>query len=72
VQLGFILGALLWVGALAALARSLTHGWALGQLGAASVVVGAAIHVVDSSISGFDFMALAHAWVAAPVSEQAS
>jgi hypothetical protein len=74
VQLGFILGALLWVGALAALARSLTHGagWALGQLGAASVVVGAAIHVVDSSISGFGLMALAHAWAAAPVSERAS
>jgi hypothetical protein len=74
VQLGFILGALLWVGALAALASSLTRGagWALGQLGAASVIVGATIHVVDSAISGFGLTALAHAWVSAPASGQAS
>jgi hypothetical protein len=74
VQLGFILGALLWVSALAALASSLTRGagWALGQLGAASVIVGAAIHVVDSSVSGFGLTALAHAWAAAPVPERAS
>jgi hypothetical protein len=73
VQLGFILGALLWVGAFAALASSLTRGagWALGQLGAASVIVGATIHVVDSSINGFGLTALAHAWAAAPASEQA-
>lgn len=74
VQLGFILGALLWVGALVALASSLTRGvgWALGQLGTASVIVGATIHVVDSAVSGFGLTALAHAWAAAPVSEQAS
>jgi hypothetical protein len=34
--------------------------------------VGAAIHVVDSSISGFGLAALAHAWAAAPVPEQSS
>ena len=74
VQLGFILGALLWVGALAALAGSLTHGagWALGRWGAAIVIVGATIHAVDSSINGFGLTALAHAWAAAPVSEQSS
>jgi hypothetical protein len=74
VHLGFIFGALLWVAALTALAGSLTRGagWALGRWGAASVVVGAAIHVVDSSINGFGLTALAHAWVAAPRSEQAS
>jgi len=74
VQLGFIIGALLWVGALAALASSLTRGagWALGRWGAASVIVGATIHVVDSSINGFGLTALAHAWAAAPVSDQAS
>src|SRR5215210_62490 len=73
VHLGFILGALLWVGALTALASSLTRGagWALGQWGAVSIVVGAAIHVVDSSINGFGLAALADAWVAAPASEQA-
>jgi hypothetical protein len=74
VHLGYILGALLWVGALAALAISLTcgAGWALGRWGAASVIVGATIHVIDSSINGFGLMALAHAWAAAPVSEQAN
>jgi hypothetical protein len=74
VHLGFIFGALLWVAALAALASSLTcgAGWALGRWGAASVIVGAAIHVVDSSINGFGLTALAHAWAAAPVSEQAN
>ena len=68
VYLGFILGALLWVYALTALAGSLTRGagWALGQLGTASVIVGATIHVVDSSISGFGLARLAGAWAAAP------
>jgi hypothetical protein len=74
VHLGFILGAFLWVGAFTALASSLTHGtgWALGRLGAASVIVGAAIHVVDSSINGFGLTALANAWAAAPPAEQES
>ena len=68
VYLGFILGALLWVGAFVALFGSLTQGagWALGRLGAASVVVGATLHVVDSSISGVGLARLADA------SEQAS
>jgi hypothetical protein len=75
VHLGFIFGALLWVAALTALAGSLTRGagWALGRWGAASVIMGATIHVVDSSINGFGLTALAHAWAVAPVvSEQAS
>lgn len=68
VHLGFIFGALLWVGALTALAVSgtLGGGSALGPLGAASAAVGAAIHVVDSSISGFGLRALADAWSASP------
>ena len=74
VHLGFILGALLWVGALTALSGSLVQGvgWALGRWGAASVIVGATIHIVDSSINGFGFGALARAWAAASASEQAS
>jgi hypothetical protein len=74
VHLGFILGALLWVGALTALASSLTTGtgWALGRLGAAGVIVGATIHIVDSSINGFGVTTLADAWAAAPASDQAS
>jgi hypothetical protein len=72
VQLGFILGALLWVGALAALASSLTRGvgWALGQWGAASVIVGATIHVVDSAVSGFSLAHLAAAWAVTTGSEK--
>jgi hypothetical protein len=72
VQLDFIIGALLWVGALAALASSLTRGvgWALGQLGIASVILGATIHVVDSSISGFGLAHLANAWAVATGSEK--
>jgi hypothetical protein len=72
VQLGFILGALLWVGALAALAGSLTRGAgrALGQLGTASVIMGATMHVVDSSISGFGLAHLADAWAVATGSEK--
>src|SRR6266540_6145773 len=57
-----------WVGAFLALACSLTRGPAqsLGWLGAASVILGAAIHIVDSSISGFGLTVLAHAWRALP------
>jgi len=74
VHLGFIVGAFLWVGAFIALAVSLKRSvsWALGWLGAATVIVGAAIHVADSSISGVGLTALASAWAAAPASEQAN
>jgi hypothetical protein len=73
VHLGFIVGALLWVSAFVALAVSFSRGasWALGWLAAAAVVVGAAVHIVDSSISGFGLSALASAWASAPPSERA-
>jgi hypothetical protein len=72
VHLGFIVGALLWIYAFIALAISLQRGrsWALGWLGAATLIVGAAIHIADSSISGFGLTALTNAWVAAPPAEQ--
>ncbi|HEY2974666.1 MAG TPA: hypothetical protein VGJ48_19285 [Pyrinomonadaceae bacterium] len=74
VHLCFIIGAFLWVWAFNALANSLTSGisWTLGRLGAVTIMVGAAIHIVDSSISGFGLTALAHAWANAHASEQAS
>jgi hypothetical protein len=74
VHLGFIVGAFLWVGAFIALAVSLKRSvsWALGWLGAATVIVGAAIYVADSSISGFGLNALASAWASAPTSEQSN
>jgi hypothetical protein len=73
VHLGFIVGAFLWVGALAALASSLTRGggWALGRWGAASVIIGATIHVVDSAVNGFGLAHLADAWAVATGSEKA-
>jgi hypothetical protein len=74
VYLGFILGALLWVGAFIALASSLTQGigWALGRLSVASIIIGATLHILDGSISGFGLAALAHAWATAPAPEQAN
>jgi hypothetical protein len=73
VHLGFIVGAFLWVGAFAALAPSFARGASstLGYLAFAAVVVGAAVHVVDSSVSGFGLSAVASAWASAPPSEQA-
>jgi hypothetical protein len=74
VHLGFIVGAFLWVWAFVALASSLTRGvsWVLGRLGVASIIVGAAIHLTDSSISGAGLTALAKAWENAQASEQAN
>lgn len=73
VYLGFIAGALLWVGAFIALAGSLPQGisWALGRLGVASIIIGATLHIIDASISGFGLSAVAHAWATAPGPEQA-
>jgi hypothetical protein len=72
VHLGFIVGAFLWVGAFTALAGSFKHGASsvLGWLAVAAVLVGAAVHVVDSSISGFGLGALATAWAAATPTER--
>lgn len=74
VHLGFILGALLWVGAFVAIARALPDGTSgmLGRLATASVILGATIHVIDSSLDGFGLTALARSWAAAPTAEQAS
>lgn len=74
VHLAFIVGAFLWVIAFLALAASLERDWRgmLGSLGAASVIIGAAIHIIDSSISGAGLAALASAWATAPATEQAS
>lgn len=74
VHLAFIVGALLWVGAFVSLAESTTpgSGRGLGWLGVAAMVIGAAIHVIDSSISGSALPALAAAWDSAETSEQAN
>ncbi len=72
VHLGFIAGALLWVGAFIALHGSLRDGAsrALGRLGAVGVILGATVHIIDSSIDGFGLTALSSAWAAAPASQQ--
>ena len=73
VHLGFIIGAFLWIGAFVALAASFRRGvsWALGRVAAAAMIVGGAVHVIDSSISGGGLAPLAHAWGTAAASDQA-
>ncbi len=58
---------LVWAGGIIALAATLTHGLAslLGRMGAASVLVGAAVFIVDFSIDGVAGQDLARAWAAA-------
>lgn len=74
VHLGFIVGALLWVGAFTVIAGVLPDGISreLGRLALASIIVGATVHVVDSSVDGFGLAALARSWAAAPGAEQAN
>jgi hypothetical protein len=73
VHLAFIIGAFLWIGAFVALAASFTRdvSWALGRLAAAAIIVGGAVHVTDSSISGGGLAPLAQSWATAPASDQA-
>ena len=74
VHMGFMLGAVLWVGAFTSLAASLdrSESWALGKLGVVSIVLGAALHITDSSINGFGLAALAEAWAEAPSPDRQS
>src|SRR5579884_618933 len=70
VHLGTILGVLAWVAGFIALSDTLTHGFEarlLGRWGTASVLVGAAVFIVDFSIDGVAGQDLATAWVAAPL-----
>jgi hypothetical protein len=73
VHLGAVLGVLLWVGGLIALASMLTQPLArlLGRWGAASVLVGAAIFSIDFTIDGVAGQDLATAWATAPPPGQA-
>jgi hypothetical protein len=73
VHLGTILGVLAWAAGFVALAGTLRHPLAglLGRLGAASVLVGAAVFVVDFTIDGVAGQDLARAWAAAPPAAQA-
>jgi hypothetical protein len=73
VHLGTILGVLAWVSGFIALSGTLRYGFArvLGRLGAASMLVGAAIFIVEHSIDGVAGQDLAKAWASATPAAQA-
>ncbi len=70
--LGFIFGALLWVGALVALASSLPDGatWALGWLAVAAAIIGATLHAVDGALNAGGLASLARDLTAADTAER--
>jgi len=61
------LSVLAWSLGLVALSGALTRraAWVLGRLGAASVLVGAAVHIGEFSVDGYALPTLAHEWVSA-------
>lgn len=67
VHLGDVLGFLIFASGLFALSDSLTHhvAWAVGRLGAASVLVGAAVHITEFSVDGYALTTLARSWAVA-------
>jgi hypothetical protein len=73
-QLGFVVGPVLWVIAYIALAALLIQGWpgALAKVAAAAIVVGSAPHIISSTVNGFALPALAQAWQGAAGAEQAN
>jgi hypothetical protein len=68
------LGVLVWTGGLVAFSASLTDrtAWMLGRLGAASALVGAAVHITEFSVDGYALPTLANAWVGAAAADRAS
>ena len=74
VYLGFIFGALMWIGALVALASTLTAGaaWALGRLAVAAGIVGATLHAFDGSLNAVGLAGLAGAWEVADQGDRAA
>jgi hypothetical protein len=74
VHFGDWLGVLVWTGGLVALAGSLTDrtAWALGRMGAASVLLGAAVHIAEFSVDGYALPTLANAWATAAPADRAA
>jgi hypothetical protein len=74
IHLGDGLGVLVWTGGLVALSASLEDqtAWAIGRLGAASVLLGAAVHCTEFSIDGYALPTLAHTWATAVPADRAS
>lgn len=73
VHLAFAAGSVLWIGAFIALNSSFRETLArlLGSLGVVSIVLGAALHVIDAFISGSALTSLAREWELAPVAARA-
>jgi len=63
VHLADVLGFLVFASGLVVLSDSLTRrvAWAVGRLGAASALVGVAVHFTESSIDGYALTTLAQA-----------
>ncbi len=74
IYLGFIVGAVLWVWALVALAGQLDTGaaWALARLAVASAFVGATLHAIDGVLHGVALPGLVAAWTAAEEGNRAA
>jgi len=73
VHLAFAAGSVLWIGAFIALNSSFRESVArlLGSLGVVSIVLGAALHVIDSFISGSALTSLANQWATASAADRA-
>jgi hypothetical protein len=73
VYMGFVFGALLWMAALVAVARTLTEGvsWALIRLAVVAAIVGVTLHAVDGVLNAVALEALARAWAAASEADRA-
>jgi hypothetical protein len=72
VHLAFAAGSVLWISAFIALNSSFSETVArlLGSLGVVSMVLGAALHVIDSFISGSALTSLANQWATASVADR--
>ena len=74
VYMGFIFGALLWMAALVAVARTLTEGvsWALIRLAVVAAIAGVTLHAVDGVLNAVALERLARAWATVPEGDRAS
>jgi hypothetical protein len=72
VHIGTVVGVLAWAGGIVALSGTITAGLAglLGRLATASVLVGAAVFIVDFSIDGVAGQDLATTWAAATAADR--
>jgi hypothetical protein len=73
VHFGDFMGVLVWTGGLVVFACSFEDctACALGRLGAASVLLGAAVHITEFSVDGYALPMLANTWVTAGPADRA-